>query len=77
MISTTDGDVLRFDCGSFNDVIDRYNNFVCIDEEKIDVGNVVGYDCVNQCLCSVRHISEKSMNRESISYYLVELCVYK
>ena len=58
-LSTTNANVARFDRGSFNDVIKRYTNFVRIDEEKIDVGNVVGYDCVNQYLCSVRHISEE------------------
>ena len=58
-ISTTDSQLVRFERASFDDVIERYTDFVRIDEQKIDVGNVVGYDCVNQYLCSVRHISDE------------------
>lgn len=58
-ISTTDSQLVRFERASFDDVIERYTDFVRIDEQKIDVGNVVGYDCVNQYLCSVRAVSEE------------------
>ena len=38
----------------------KYNigNDPVLTDEDLDLGNVVGYDCVNQYLCSIRKIAE-------------------
>ena len=58
--SKTSETVIHFSRETFDNVMIKYNIGVdpFLTDEDLDLGNVVGHDCVNQYLCAIRKIAE-------------------
>ena len=58
--TSTSQSVLHFSRALFDTVMTKYNisdDPIILTDADMDVGNVVGFDMVNQYLCAIRHIS--------------------